>query len=90
MSKGYSATYFLLCVVALLTMLSTSLVMPLLSIFAKEIGAVGVWIGFAVAGYWVSRIILEIPSGLVSSKFGYHLPMSVGLLLTAVGNILCA
>ncbi len=90
MSRGYSATYFLLCAVALLAMFSTSLVMPLLSIFAKEVGAAGVTIGLVVAGYWVSRIILEVPSGLISSRFGYYHPMSVGLLLTAVGNILCA
>ena len=71
-------------------MFSTSLVNPLLSIFAKRIGASGIYVGLAVASYWVSRIILEVPSGLASSRFGYHLPMSVGLLLTAVGNILCA
>ncbi len=90
MSKGYSATYFIICIIALLVMFSTSLVNPLLSIFAKRIGASGIYVGLAVAGYWVSRIILEVPSGLASSRFGYHLPMSVGLLLTAVWNILCA
>ena len=90
MSKGYSATYFIICIIALLVMFSTSLVNPLLSIFAKRIGASGIYVGLAVASYWVSRIILEVPSGLASSRFGYHLPMSVGLLLTAVGNILCA
>ena len=90
MSKGYSATYFIICIIALLVMFSTSLVNPLLSIFAKRIGASGIYVGLAVASYWVSRIILEVPSGLVSSRFGYHLPMSLGLLLTAVGNILCA
>jgi len=89
-SRGYSATYFLLCAVALLTMFSTSLVMPLLPIFAKGVGAAGVYIGLVVAGYWISRIVLEVPSGFISSKFGYHLPMSVGLLLTAVGSVLCA
>jgi MFS family permease len=88
--KGYSTGFFILCTVGLLTMFSVMLVNPLLSIFAKEIGAVGVWIGLSVAGYWVSRVLLEVPSGLISSKFGYYKPMTVGLVLTVVGNILCA
>jgi MFS family permease len=88
--KGYSAGFFLLCAVGLLTMFSVMLVNPLLSIFAKEIGAAGVWIGLSVAGYWVSRVLLEVPSGLISSRFGYYKPMTVGLALTVVGNALCA
>jgi len=87
--KGYSLSYYILCVVALLAMFSTSLINPLLSIFAKEIGATGVWIGLAVAAYWVSRIILEVPSGILSSKYGYYPPMLMGLVLTAVGTAVC-
>jgi len=90
MSKGYSGAYFLLCATALLTMFSVSLIMPLLPLFAKEIGATGVSIGLVVAGYWISRVLLEVPSGIISSRFGYHLPMTVGLLLNTVGNILSA
>ena len=71
-------------------MLSTSLVMSLLPIFTKEVGAADVYISLVVAGYWVSRIILEVHSDLISSKFGYYHSMSIGFLLTAIGNILCA
>jgi len=90
MFKGYSSTFYLLCATALLAMLSTSVVNPLLSIYAKQLGASGIYIGLVVAGYWVSRIVLEIPSGLISTRFGYYLPMIVGLLLTAVGTFLNA
>jgi MFS family permease len=64
------------------------IVNPLLSLFAKEIGASGVWIGYAVSGYWISRVILEIPSGYISSRFGYYKPMAFGLMITVLGNIL--
>jgi hypothetical protein len=47
---------------------------PLLSIFAKEISAVGVMIGFSVAGYWC-EVLLEIPSGFISARYGYYMPM---------------
>jgi MFS family permease len=88
--RGYSSTYFILCVIALLAMISTSLLNPLLSIFAKQIGATGAFIGLVVAGYWISRIVLEIPSGFISSRFGYYTPMFLGLLFTVVGTLLCA
>ncbi|MCJ7573576.1 MFS transporter [Candidatus Bathyarchaeota archaeon] len=87
--KGYSLSYYILCVIALLAMFATSLTNPLLAIFAKEIGATGVWIGLAVAGYWVSRVLLEVPSGILSSKYGYYAPMVLGLVLTALGTAVC-
>jgi DHA1 family multidrug resistance protein-like MFS transporter len=86
--KGYSASYYLLCVVAFLSMLSIMVTNPILSLFAEDIGATGVWIGYAVSGYWISRVVLEIPSGYVSSKFGYYKPMVFGLALTVMGNIM--
>ena len=83
--KGYNASYYILCAIGLLAMFSTSLINPLLSIFAKEIGATGVMIGLSVAGYWIARVLLEIPSGFISAKWGYFRPMFLGLILTAIG-----
>jgi MFS family permease len=62
----------------------------MIPIFAKQIGAKGVTIGLVVAGYWISRILLEIPSGLVSQRFGYYLSMVAGLLFTIAGSLVCA
>jgi MFS family permease len=84
--KDYKLSYVLLCIIGLTAMFSVSLINPLLSIFAKEIGAVGVMIGFSVAGYWIARILLEIPSGFISAKFGYYWPMLLGLILTTIGT----
>jgi MFS family permease len=91
MAQGrYSLTYILLCIIAVLAMFSTQLINPLLVIYAKQVGAVGVWIGLSVSAYWIARVLLEITRGFISTKFGYYRPMAVGLLLTAVDNILCA
>lgn len=90
MLEKYPASFFILCIIALITMISTSLINPLLSIFAQQVGASGIQIGLVVAGYWMSRILLEIPSGVISIRYGYHLPMVVGLLLTTVGTFLNA
>lgn len=88
--RGYSGAYFVLCGVALLAMFSTSLLFPVIPLYAREMGASGVVIGFTVAGYWVSRILMEIPSGLISQRFGYFRSMAVGLGLNVVGTFLSA
>ena len=88
--KGYSTAYFVLCGVGLLSMLSMSLLSTVIPLFARELGASGVVIGFTVAGYWVSRILLEIPSGLISQRFGYFRSMVAGLGLNVVGALLSA
>lgn len=71
-------------------MVGSSLVNPLLSIFSKSIGASGLYIGLAVAGYWMSRVFLEIPSGFILLRVGYYRLMVMGLLLIALGNLLCS
>jgi len=86
--RDYPGTYYLLCVIAFLMMLATQITNPLLSIFAKRIGATGVMIGYAVAGYWVARVILEVPSGFISARMGYYKPMVAGAVLTVAGNLL--
>jgi len=84
--KDYKLSYILLCIIGLAAMFSTSLVNPLLSIFAKQLGAAGVMIGLSVAGYWIARVLLEIPSGFISAKYGYYWPMLLGLVLTTLGT----
>ena len=78
----------MLTIVAFLSMLSVMITNPVLSIFAKEIGATGVMIGLAMSSYWMSRTLLEIPSGYISSRLGLYKTMGFGLVLTVVGNVL--
>jgi DHA1 family multidrug resistance protein-like MFS transporter len=87
-TRELGPSFYLLCAVAFLAMLSVMITNPILSIFAKDIGATGIWIGVTVSAYWISRVVLEIPSGYISSRFGYYKPMAFGLILTVVGNIL--
>jgi MFS family permease len=71
-------------------MIGSSLLNPLLSIFAKDLGATGVQIGLVVSGYWIARVLMEIPAGFLSSKFGYYRLLVIGLSLSAAGSFLCS
>ena len=41
-----------------------------------------------MASYWVSRVLLEIPSGFLFSRFGYYKPLVAGVMVTIIGNVL--
>ena len=84
----YLGPYLVLLIAHDLVTFSNSMINPLLPIYAKHIGATGVYIGFVIASYSISRIILEIPSGYISLKYGYYLPMSMGLFLMATGSLI--
>jgi MFS family permease len=85
---GYSSTFFLLCSVALCTMIGSNLLNPLLSIFAKGLGAGSLQIGIVVSGYWIARVLMEIPAGFLSARFGYYRLLVTGLSLSATGSFL--
>ena len=87
-TRDLGPSFYLLTIVAFLSMLSVMITNPVLSIFAKEIGATGVMIGLAMSSYWMSRTLLEIPSGYISSRLGLYKTMGFGLVLTVVGNVL--
>lgn len=82
--------YVMLLIAHDLLTFGNSLINPILPIYAKHVGATGVYIGFVVASYSISRIILEIPSGYISLRYGYYLPLSTGMLLMAAGSFLSA
>jgi MFS family permease len=71
-------------------MLGSSLLQPILSIYAKELGASALNVGFIVSGYWITRFIMEIPAGFLSGRFGYYRPLVIGLFISTVGCFLSA
>lgn len=85
-----SVPYILLCIIGLCSMLGSSLLQPILSIYAKELGASALNVGFIVSGYWITRFIMEIPAGFLSARFGYYRPLVIGLFISTVGCFLSA
>jgi len=61
----------------------------LLPLYAAEVGATSLVIGMIVSSFWAARTVVEVPSGVVSDRFGRRLPVTAGLLLSAVGSFLC-
>ena len=88
--KKYGGTYLTLLVTHDLIVFSMSMVNPLLPIYAQQIGATGSVLGVVIASYSFSRAFLEIPSSIISSKFGLFRTLSVGILLINIGYLISA
>ncbi len=68
-----------ICFAIFVTMLGMGLINPLLTVYATSLGATGVQIGFMVAGYSLSRAMVQPFTGWFSDKKGRKALMVTGL-----------
>ncbi|PIF04241.1 MAG: MFS transporter [Arcobacter sp.] len=67
------------------------IVLPLISIYALSLpGATPTLVGIVIGGYAITQMIFQIPFGIMSDKLGRKGTIIVGLLLFAIGSIICA
>jgi MFS family permease len=74
-----------------LRMLGLFMILPVLSLFAKELdGATPALIGLAMSIYGLPQVVLQIPFGLMSDKFGRKKLIVIGLVLFFAGSVIAA
>jgi len=71
-------------------MMNMSLVSAFLPIFAHELDPSGIMVGLVSSVWFLSRMFLEIPSGILSDRIGRRLLLISGLALSALGASICA
>ena len=80
-----------LAMVYLFRMLGLFLIMPVISVAADGLdGADAALIGAAIGIYGFTQASLQIPMGMMSDKLGRKRVILFGLLLFALGSIICA
>jgi MFS family permease len=73
-----------------LVMMGLSLISPILPLYAMAFGASIFMVSMLVAAFAVSRMILDLPAGLLGSKYHPKSIMLLGLALISSSSILCA
>lgn len=74
-----------------LRMLGLFMILPVLSLFAAQLeGSTPALIGLAMSVYGLPQVILQIPFGLMSDRFGRKKIIIIGLLLFFVGSVVAA
>lgn len=67
------------------------IVLPVISVYAYSMpGATSVIVGIVVGGYAITQMIFQVPFGIMSDALGRKGTIITGLLLFAIGSILCA
>jgi len=66
------------------SMLGVGIISPLLPLYAKKLGATGIWIGIVFASFAISRTIITPVVGRLSDRSGRKLLLSVGLLASSI------
>lgn len=80
-----------LATVYLFRMLGLFLIMPVISVAAGELdGASIALVGLAIGIYGLTQAALQVPMGMLSDRVGRKPVIVAGLLLFALGSLLCA
>jgi MFS family permease len=77
-----------LSLVTFLILLGLSMVSPILPTYAESFQVSYTLVGFVVSSFAVTRMVLDIPAGLLSRRFDKKRIMISGLLLLSVSSIL--
>ncbi|QKJ22112.1 MFS transporter [Poseidonibacter lekithochrous] len=74
-----------------LRFLGLFLVLPVISVYAMNLeGASTTLIGIVVGGYALTQMIFQVPFGIISDKLGRKGTIVMGLVLFAIGSLVCA
>jgi len=80
-------TFFLLCITALVASLGLGILSPVLPVYAKELGATGVWIGTIAAAFSIARAPLMPVVGGISDTKGRKAFITVGLFIYTLASV---
>lgn len=66
-------------------------VLPVLSVYALSLpNSNPALVGIVIGGYAITQMIFQVPFGIMSDKLGRKGTIIVGLLLFAIGSVICA
>ena len=67
------------------------LVLPVISVYAMNLeGATPTLVGVVIGGYALTQMIFQVPIGVISDKLGRKGTIVIGLILFAIGSLICA
>ncbi|MEM2094780.1 MAG: MFS transporter, partial [Candidatus Bathyarchaeia archaeon] len=88
--RSYPRLFFEMVGIGFTVIMGMSLGTSFLPILARELDPSGVLVGLVVSVWFLSRIFIELPAGIVSDRIGRRKLLIVGVGLSSLGSFLCA
>jgi len=88
--KSYPRLYFELLFAGFTIVMGMGLVTSFLPIFADDLDPSGVLVGLTVSAFFLSRLFIELPAGIISDRIGRRKLLIMGIALSAFGAFLCS
>lgn len=77
----------LICVSTVLVMAGQGVIAPVLPLYARSFGVGAAQVGLTLSAFALARMILNIPLGILSDRYGRRLLLVSGPMVTALGMI---
>ena len=71
----YPKIFFIVCLGGFITVFGFGVVQPFLPLYARELGASETVVGLVVSSYFITRLFIELPSGMISDRVGRRIPL---------------
>ena len=88
--KGLPRVYYELLFIGFNIITGMSLSSSFLSLLADELDPSGRLVGLVVSAWFLSRIFIELPAGIISDRIGRRTLFVGGLGMSLVGPVLCS
>jgi DHA1 family solute carrier family 18 vesicular amine transporter 1/2 len=88
--RTYPRIYYELLFIGFSIFLGMRLSGAFLPILAKDLDPSGTLVGYVVSAWFLARVFIEMPSGLISDRIGRRRLFMLGIGLSAVGSLMCA
>ncbi len=88
--RTYPRIYYELLFIGFSIFLGIRLSGAFLPILAKDFDPSGALVGYVMSAWFLARVFIEMPSGLISDRIGLRRLFTLGIGLSAVGSLMCA
>lgn len=89
-SGSYPSVYYVMLFIGFSLVLGMGLASAFLPILALDLDSSGILVGYVVSAWFLARVFIELPSGVISDRIGRRRLLILGIALAMVGSLLCA
>jgi MFS family permease len=79
-----------ICLLIAVNQLGFGAIVPVVPLYAEEFGVSAFAVGLTIAIYGFARFLVNVPAGRLAEARGRRITLTLGGVITVVGNLLCA